>query len=275
MEGHRRYAHLNTTFPCENCGKHFKNKVARDRHQRLHVIWDAMPKRPSMEEIAAMEKIDLSKSDFRTCPFCQKEFKAKHTFKGHVKLCGKCCSLCHKRFEHPHIFRKHALKNHEVADWESLIYPPSRSDVSNEGVDKIELCDDKTSTSDTSVIDHPASNEKSAIVDVAFSHTAKICAVVDKSDSYDKHNTIVDKPIPFLPENEAKNIESLLNSNLRTCPYCQKEFKAKHTFKGHVKLCGKCCSICKKGFEHPHHFRSHALKMHQVGNWESLIHSPS
>ena len=124
MEGHRRYAHLNTTFPCENCGKHFKNKVARDRHQRLHVIWDAMPKRPSMEEIAAMEKIDLSKSDFRTCPFCQKEFKAKHTFKGHVKLCGKCCSLCHKRFEHPHIFRKHALKNHEVADWESLIYPP-------------------------------------------------------------------------------------------------------------------------------------------------------
>ena len=120
---------LADVYPCENCGKHFKNQKSVEAHSKKHFKKEDNPnetfeckiclKTVSSKYILATHVKSHNNDDRELCTVCSKSFANKYILKSHIQAHSEekkttqhnlPCDVCLKSFSN-----KYLLKNHKKA----------------------------------------------------------------------------------------------------------------------------------------------------------------
>ncbi|XP_030031925.1 zinc finger protein 1 homolog isoform X2 [Manduca sexta] len=119
LEEHAERVHYPKRIQCPKCSKMFSTNRMLKHHDKLHHIAAicklCFVQFPSKKDLRA----HLDKHDVNKCARCNKSFVNKHTYKYHLKICGKSderqpsffCDICNKGYA-----RKNGLRSHLKID---------------------------------------------------------------------------------------------------------------------------------------------------------------
>lgn len=104
LEEHMGRVHYPKTVPCPDCSKKFGSQRIMKMHWKIHHT-PAMCKFCKIDFPSKLElRVHLDKHGVGTCQNCKKKFSSQHTYKLHLKYCGKkdkvkqqyICDMCNK-----------------------------------------------------------------------------------------------------------------------------------------------------------------------------------
>lgn len=119
LEGHTERVHYPKKLQCTKCAKMFSTERLLKYHDKSHhtatICKLCFIQFPSRKELRS----HLDKHEEKKCPKCDKTFINRHTYKGHLKICGNLdhkqprffCDICGKGY-----VLKNGLKTHLKID---------------------------------------------------------------------------------------------------------------------------------------------------------------
>ncbi|KAJ8708178.1 hypothetical protein PYW08_010544 [Mythimna loreyi] len=120
LDEHSERVHYPKKIKCPKCPKMFSTNKMLTLHDKLHHVAAicklCFVQFPSKKDLRA----HLNKHEVNTCPRCNKAFLNKHTFKLHLRICGKLeerqpsffCDICSKGYATKNGLRTHLKTDH-------------------------------------------------------------------------------------------------------------------------------------------------------------------
>lgn len=124
LQEHVERLHSPKRIHCPKCPKRFSTERMLRYHEKLHHV--AAVCRLCMEQFPSRKclRAHLDKHEVQKCSECNKSFTNKHTYKFHLKICGKTenrtpnffCDICNKGYVRKNGLRTHLKTEHGFGD---------------------------------------------------------------------------------------------------------------------------------------------------------------